>query len=471
MKIGPGDEPHEQISVLNPADGSIIGEVPAGTRQDADNAVLLAREAFSSWSRTDATNRSKILFTSAERVRADQKELAVLLTREQGKPIRESMNEIAGFARVLEYYASISGSLPGDYGKSSSYGHMVVARQPLGVCAAIIPWNMPALIMAWKIGPVLATGNTMVLKPSKTAPLTCIALAGHLSASGLPEDVLKIVTGTGEVIGKSLATHPDIRSLSFTGSVDTGIRVASLAAPTLKKTILELGGSDAMIVCHDADLKAAAKGAVSGRFFNCGQTCTAIKRVFVHEQIAGSFINEIKELTSRFKIGNGLESGVDMGPLHTRRQRDLVHEIVRNTIDSDMGQVLTGGVLSDAGSLNSGNFYMPTILTDVDPDAPVMKEEVFGPVLPVTTFSTLDEAIDHANATRFGLGSSVWTHDARTISRAIEELNAGIIWVNQHLRIPPEVPFGGMKSSGIGRENGRNALLSYLEEKTILINP
>lgn len=471
MTYEPAPEPMESYEVYNPADGSLVGSVPAGTPDDVNIAVSTAWEAFRSWSHTDPLDRSKLLFSAAQLVRADQQDLARLLTREQGKPLRESMNEIAGFARILEYYASISGTLQGDYGVSKSYGHMMVMRQPLGVCAAIIPWNMPVLIMGWKIGPVLGTGNTMVLKPSTTAPLTCRSLTGYLHRAGVPESVLQVVTGSGEVVGEALARHPDIKSLSFTGAVSTGIQVAEHAAKTLKKTILELGGSDAMIICRDADLEAAAKGAVSGRFFNCGQTCTAIKRVFVDTSIYTPFLERIRELTDALHVGNGLSSGVDMGPVHTKRQRDTLHSLVQETVDSRLGTVLSGGNIPDAAPYDEGSYYLPTILTDVDPDAPVMREEVFGPVLPVAGFDTISDAIDLANATRFGLGASVWTHDMRTISRATQDLDAGIVWVNQHLRIPPEVPFGGMKSSGLGRENGRYALLHYLEEKTILISP
>jgi NAD-dependent aldehyde dehydrogenases len=278
-----------------------------------------------------------------------------------------------------------------------------------------------------------------------------------------------IVTGSGDEVGEALARHQDIRALSFTGAVRTGIRVAEIAAPTLKKTILELGGSDAMIVCQDADPDLAAKGAVSGRFFNCGQTCTAIKRVFVDKKISDQFIRRVREYAGALKVGNGLEKGVDMGPVHTMSQRDALHSQVEETITREMATVLCGGTLPDSLSC-MGSFYHPTILTDVDPDAPVMNTEVFGPVLPISTFDSLEEAITRANATRFGLGASIWTHDMRIISKATEELKAGIVWVNQHLRIPPEVPFGGTKFSGIGRENGRYALEQYLEERQFLFS-
>ena len=471
MGIDPEEHDRDIISIHNPADGSIVGTIPLGTAADVTRSVDTAQKAFVSWSRTEPVDRAKILFTAAQKVRADSKRLATLLTREQGKPLRESTNEIAGFARVLEYYASISGLMRGDYAKSSSYGHMMVARKPIGVCAAIIPWNMPALIMAWKVGPALAAGNAIIVKPATTAPLTCIELAKHLEAAGSPKGVISLVTGPGEVVGEALARDPGIRHLSFTGAVETGVRVSTLAAPTLKRLVLELGGSDAMIVCRDADLDLAAKGAVSGRFFNCGQTCTAIKRVFVDEKVGEPFINKVTELTRRLKPGDGLSDGVDIGPLHTASQRERIMSLLQDTVDTDAGKVLTGGQIPKDETFRSGNFFNPTVLSEVSSDTPIMHEEVFGPVLPVASYDTLDDAICQANSTRYGLGASVWTHDSRIISRACEELDAGIIWVNQHLRIPPEVPFGGVKASGLGRENGRYALEEYLEEKTVLINP
>lgn len=471
METDPEKYDHDIISIHSPADGSIVGTIPLGTAEDVSRSVETAQKAFAPWSRTEPVDRAKILFSAAQQVRADQKRLATLLTREQGKPLRESTNEIAGFARVLEYYASISGLMRGDYAKSTSYGHMMVARRPLGVCAAIIPWNMPALIMAWKVGPALAAGNAIIVKPATTAPLTCIELGNHLEAAGLAKGVLTLVTGTGEVVGEALAGDPGIRHLSFTGAVETGIRVSTQAAPTLKRLVLELGGSDAMIVCRDADLDLAAKGAVSGRFFNCGQTCTAIKRIFVDEKVAEPFISKVTELTRRLKAGDGLLPGVDIGPLHTASQRERIMSLLQDTVDTDAGKVLTGGEIPKDESLQRGNFFNPTVLSEVSSDAPIMNEEVFGPILPVAFYDKLDDAICQANSTRYGLGASVWTHDSRIISHACEELDAGIVWVNQHLRIPPEVPFGGVKASGLGRENGRYALEEYLEEKTVLINP
>jgi acyl-CoA reductase-like NAD-dependent aldehyde dehydrogenase len=464
-------DPMNQISVRNPATGEVVGHVPSCTIAEVNAAVLRASEAYPSWAARDPADRGKILYNAASLVRNRQKELSRLLTLEQGKPLKESANEIAGFARILEYYASISGVTRGDYSYSSLYGHAIVTRMPLGVCGAIIPWNVPALIMGWKTGPVLASGNALILKPASTTPLTCVQLASCLCEAGLPPGILQIVTGPGKVIGEAIALHPDIRALSFTGEVATGRRIASLAAPHFKRVTLELGGSDPMIVCRDAEQTEAAKGAVSGRFFNCGQTCTAVKRLIVDETIIEEFTGKLRTLIAALRIGNGLISGIDIGPIHSVLQQNRLISQVERTIDGGLGTLVTGGKKPVSPGLSKGNFYEPTLVTDIDPQAPLIREEVFGPVLPVIPFSSLDDAISIANNTIFGLGASIWTHDSRIISRACTEIQAGIVWVNQHLKIPPEVPFGGVKDSGNGRENGRYALEHYLEEKTILIRP
>ena len=461
----------DDIRVMNPATGEAVGTVPRMTASAVDDAVTTAAPSLPGWADRTGAERGRVLFGAAALVRAGQDDIARLLTREQGKPLKESRNEIAGFARILEYYASISGQTGGEYGHSSQYGHAIVSRHPVGICGAVIPWNMPAIIMGWKAGPALAAGNALILKPASTAPLTCIRLADCLHQAGLPPGILQVLTGPGEIVGEAIATHPEIRAVSFTGETATGRRVASLAAPLFKRVTLELGGSDPMIICRDADLTAAATGAVAGRFYNCGQTCTAIKRVLVDEVVADDVIRKISSAISSLKVGNGLTPGVDLGPLHSERQRDRLHSQVTRTVEGGYATLEQGGLPRSPDGPGEGHFYTPTLLTGVHPDAPVVQEEVFGPVLPVISFSSLDEAVTLANSTGYGLGASVWTHDSRIISRVCGEVKAGIVWVNQHLKIPPEVPFGGTRMSGTGRENGRNALDQYLEEKTILIRP
>lgn len=453
--------------VVNPANGGVVGQVPAGDARDVAAAAAAAADALSAWSGLNPRERSRVFLQGAAKVRQETGRLAGLLTAEQGKPLAEARNEIQGFASVLEYYATISGITTGRAAYIPSYGYGMVLKRPLGVCGAIIPWNMPALIMAWKVGPALAAGNTLVLKPAGSTPLTALALGSVLEESGLPPGVLNIVTGSGLQVGEAIAVSPAIRKLSFTGSVETGRHVASLAAGTLKRLTLELGGSDPMIVCTDADLDAAVAGAVRGRFYNCGQTCTAIKRIFVFAEVADSFLEMLAEKVSALVPGDGAKAGTDLGPLHSREQRDLVLSQLEKSLAAG-GRVAAGcGVPED----EAGWFMEPVIVADPAPGSPLLTEEVFGPVLPVVRVRDMDEAVARANNTRYGLGASVWTGRMDLARRAFEELHAGIIWVNQHLRTPPELPFGGAAGSGVGTENGPTALDEYLESRVLLAGP
>ncbi len=459
------------IPVYNPATGACIDTIPAGDTSDVDRAVSAAESGQKNWATTDPLSRSRVLYRAAQSIRDTLSSYATLLTREQGKPFQESRNEIQGFCRVLEYYASIGGMDRGTSSFSEAYGHAIVAREPIGICGAVIPWNMPALIMGWKAGPALITGNAIIIKPATSAPLTCLALGQAFYAAGLPPGVLSVVTGRGGEAGEAVIAHPAIDAVSFTGEVTTGARVAAIAGPMMKRMTLELGGSDPMIVCSDADLSDAARGAVRGRFYNCGQTCTAVKRLIVMEDIYDRFLDMVLHEVQALILGNGLDTGVTMGPLNNRPAWERVRDTVIDTLDSGSATLLAGGRIPANPDLNAGFFYEPTLLTNVDHDAIVMKEEVFGPVLPVIPASDLSYAIQIANDTRFGLGASIWTKNTDTIKEATNRLKTGIVWVNQHLKIPPQVPFGGVKASGIGRENGYDALRTYYNEKTILIRP
>jgi succinate-semialdehyde dehydrogenase/glutarate-semialdehyde dehydrogenase len=410
------------------------------------------------------------LFHAAENVRKQHKDLAALLTTEQGKPLAESADEVRGFANILEFYAGISAQPSGDTIRLGAAGDCMVVREPLGVCGAIIPWNMPVIIMGWKIGPALLAGNTVVLKPASTTPLTNLRLGKILDDSGLPPGVLNIVTGSGEVVGESLVKHSAVRKISFTGNVTTGRRIREIAHPELRALTLELGGSDPMIVMDDADIGKAVEGAVRGRFYNAGQVCTAVKRLYLHEKIADPFIRKLKDRIEGLHVGNGLEPATDMGPLNSIRQRDRIAGMLDETRDRNSGTILTGGSVLQEGSLNKGYFYCPTLVTDVVPGSRLVTDELFGPVLPVITVPDLGTAIHEANNTRFGLGASIWTSNLASAKRAFDEIQAGIIWVNRHLTIPPEVPFGGTNDSGTGRENGYHALDQYSETKTLFLN-
>jgi acyl-CoA reductase-like NAD-dependent aldehyde dehydrogenase len=459
----------EFFDVINPATGELIDRVPMGTGDDVAAAVEAASSAFGSWASTSPQQRAGVFYRAVEIIRQRKDSLAALITKEQGKPLIEARNEIEGFANVLEYYCGLAGSFHGDFIQVPQNGYAMTVKKPLGVCAAIIPWNMPALIMAWKIGPALISGNTLVLKPASNTPLTNLTLASILSDAGLPAGVLNVVTGPGELVGEALVSNHKVKKVSFTGESATGKRVAELAVSGKKRVTLELGGSDPMMVCEDADLENAVVGALRGRFYNCGQTCTAVKRLYVFESIAEEFIKKLEAAVRKLRVGNGMYENIDMGPLNNRRQWEYVKDLVAEIEEKDEGRIITGGKVPANSACNRGYFFEPTLIADAPRESRLLNEEVFGPVLPVIRVKDLDEAIEEANNSSYGLGASIWTKNLDRAISGCEQLNAGIIWINQHLKIAPEVPFGGVKESGIGRENGPYALSEYLDLKTIML--
>jgi len=458
------------IPVINPATGEVIDQVPEGTLQEVDEAVSAAQSALDNWAKKTARERGMILYQAAGNVREQHQELARLLTMEQGKPLRDAVDEIRGFANILEFFAGISGAMNGDFIALGSLGDALVKREPIGVCGAIIPWNMPAIIMGWKVAPALLAGNTLVFKPSSSAPLTCLSLASSLERSGLPPGVLNVVTGKGEVVGEGIARHPAIRKISFTGDRATGFRIQELARSHLKDISLELGGSDPMIVWKDADIGKAVSGVIKGRFYNAGQTCTAVKRLYVHHDIAKEFVVRLKNKVEAIRVGNGLDPGSDMGPLSGKPQLDNVMSFVNTVEKKGQGTILTGGNVMTGGTHGKGFFYAPTLVIDTTPECILLQQEVFGPVLPVVPVNDLETAIAKANSTPYGLGASIWTNDLSVVHEVFSSVAAGVVWVNRHLTIPPEVPFGGVKESGIGRENGIAAYHTYTRTKTLLLN-
>jgi len=457
------------IEVKNPATGEYIDHVPRGSAVDVDAAVDAAEDAFGSWSGKTMRDRGLILSRAAEMVRRDHKDLAHLLTREQGKPLRESIDEVRGCANILEYYASIAGQPAGEAVHLGKAGDCLVTRVPLGVCGAIIPWNMPVIIMGWKVGPALLAGNTLVLKPASTTPLTNLKIADLFQEAGLQAGALNVVTGPGESVGEALVRNVKVKKISFTGNCETGHKIQKIAGDQLKGLTLELGGSDPMIVMADADIPKAVEGATRGRFYNAGQVCTAVKRLYLHEQIALEFMRLLTAKVESMKIGNGLLPETDMGPLNNQSQSDRITSVVTDINEREEGKILTGGGPVTGENYAHGFFYRPTLISDVSPDAAVLKNEIFGPVLPMVTVPDLGTAIREANRSRYGLGASVWTRDISTVKEVFQNVHAGIIWVNRHLTIPPEVPFGGTNESGIGRENGFHALDSYTQTKTLFL--
>ena len=472
MRIGgkeTGGIDESWIEVKNPATGELIDRVPAGTQEDVSSAVESAEAASGNWAKKTMRERGMILYQAARLVRDQHKELARLLTLEQGKPLKESTDEVRGFAHILEFYAGISACQNGEAIRLGPSGDCIVIREPLGVCGAIIPWNMPVLIMGWKTGPALLAGNTLVLKPASSTPLTNLRLGKILEEGGLPPGVLNIVTGSGDSVGTALVKNPVIRKLSFTGNRETGTRIREMAGGSLKDITLELGGSDPMIVMPDADIDRAVEGALRGRFYNAGQTCTAVKRLYVHEKIAFVFTNKLRQRVENLTVGNGLGSKIDIGPMNSAEQREKISRKIEETRENKNGTILTGGHSLKGTVYEKGYFYRPTLVTDIMPGSVLVTDEIFGPVLPVMTVPDLDAAIREANNTRFGLGASVWTKDLATTKRVFNEVKAGIIWVNRHLTVPPEVPFGGINDSGMGRENGQHAPDSYSRTKTLYL--
>lgn len=458
------------IPVVNPANGEEIDRVPEGTIYEVEAAVQAAESSMRSWSAKTPRERGEILHRGAAVVRERRHDLARLLTSEQGKPVRDAIDEVRGFANILEFFAGISGSMQGDFIRLGKSGDCIVSYEPVGICGAIIPWNMPVIIMGWKIAPALVAGNALVFKPASQAPLTCLTIARVLEEAGLPPGLLNVVTGSGEIVGEAIVRHPAIRKISFTGDIETGQRISELAASQLKEIHLELGGSDPMVVWKDADLQKAVDGAIRGRFYNAGQTCTAVKRLYVHQEIADQFISLLTRKVETIRVGNGSDPGVDMGPLSGNVQLERIVSLVGKIRDQNQGRIIAGGSRLTGPGFDRGYFYKPTVVTDVAPGSPLLNEEVFGPVLPVAPVMDLESAIALANSTRFGLGASIWTRDISVVKEFFSGVQAGVIWVNRHLTLPPEVPFGGTKSSGIGRENGLQAYRSFSRTKSVFIN-
>ncbi len=455
----------DRIEVINPSDLTTVDTVPSGDSNDVSAAVDAAEDAFRTWSAVPARERGRVLRQAAERVRGSIDDLAMLLTKEQGKPLAESKGELLGFANVLDYHASISGTIHGKTMDLQGIGDGLTLREPLGVCGAIIPWNMPVLIMAWKTAPALVTGNTLVMKPASDAPLCCLRLASILQDSGVTDGAVNMVTGGGIKAGEPLASHPRVRKLSFTGASSTGKRVAGIAAPTLKRLTLELGGSDPAIVCSDADIEKTADGIVAARFYNCGQACTSLKRLYVMDDVADALVERVVVKASSLTMGDGLEPGTRLGPLVNGSQQQAMTGFMEDLVGKGQGNVLCGGSAPDG----VGYFFPATVVDNVDPDSRMMREELFGPILPIVRVGSLDEALEMANQGPYGLGASIWSKDLGTVRRCVRELRSGMVWVNTHLRVPVEAPFGGVGDSGIGRENGIESLDSYLEWKTVIL--
>src|SRR5215471_6861478 len=455
--------------IRNPATGDVVDRVAAATQQDVDRAIDAAESALKTWSKVPPARRGEILFEAGHKIKEREKELAKLLTQEQGKPMREAVLEIRRFVHTLDHYAGMSKSIRGGYVPQLDDRRFgVIIKKPIGVCGSIVPWNFPLSLLGNKIGPALLCGNTVVVKPAGTTPLTDVAAVQIMNEAGLPPGVLNIVPGPAKIVGETILKDPRVRKVGFTGATATGKHVMEVAAQTIKRVTLELGGSDPMIVCNDANIDEAASAASVGRFFNCGQACLAIKRLYVFDNVFDEFVSKLIPRVEKLKVGNGLEQGILLGPLHTAAQRAEVEEQVGDAVKRG-ARVLAGGKRPSGAAFEKGNFYLPTVLVDVDEKSRVVQAEVFGPALPIMRVKHLDEAITKANSSIYGLGSSIWTRDIDKATAAAEKLEAGYTWINSPQIIFDELPFGGVKQSGLGKEHGEEALDYYMETKSVVV--
>ncbi len=458
----------EVTEIRNPATGELVDTVPKGNAQDVRDAVAAADEAFKAWSRMSPAKRGVLLQEAVRLIRENEKELSSTLTKEQGKPIRESILEIRRFAHTLEHYAGMAKTLRGGYVNLDDGRYGFILKKPMGVVGAIVPWNFPVSLMGNKVGPALLAGNTMVIKPAGSTPLTASRCVELIHQAGFPKGVINIVTGPGGVVGEEILQNPKIRKIGFTGETGTGKHVMEVASKEVKRVTLELGGSDPMIVCEDADIDRAVSAASVGRFFNCGQACLAVKRLYLFEKIADTFMERLTGKVAKLRIGEGLKRETLLGPLHTKGQREEVEEMVAEAVKRG-AKILTGGKRPQGPEFDKGFFLQPTLLADVDPDARIVVEECFGPALPILRVKDLDEAIAQANRSIFGLGSSVWTRDIDKAMTAAEQIEAGYTWVNSAQIIYDELPFGGVKQSGLGKEHGNEAIDYYTEAKSVVV--
>jgi len=459
----------DTLTILNPGTGELVGHVTAASAAHVDAAVRSAQQAFGSWSPLGYAQRGRVLHNCAEAFEASVEELAPILVAEQGKTLRDARIELHKAAETLEHYAGLAKEVRGVsvHGLDPGVDGRVI-RRPLGVVAAIVPWNFPTTLLCNKLGPALLCGNTVVAKPADSTPFTTLRLAEILTAAGLPSGVLNVVPGTGPLAGEALVTHPLVRKVAFTGSTPTGERVAALAAIGSKRVTLELGGSDPLIICDDADLAAAASAASMGRFYNCGQACLATKRVYVFESAADEVIELISAKAAKLRLGIGTDPKAQLGPMHSERQRELLERQIAETLAA-CGEVTAGGGRPDDEALANGWFHEPTVIVDPPRDSPMAREEVFGPCLPIWRVKDLDEAISLANDSPFGLGSAIWTGSLEAAERAAAELDCGYTWVNSPTKVYDELPFGGVKSSGVGKEHGSEAFDHYTDLKSVVV--
>lgn len=449
--------------VLNPYTEEVLDRVPAGGPADVERAVDAAQTAFDHWRWVPAIERADFLHEIARRLRDNEQAIARQLTLEGGKPLVENLDEIGWVAACFDYYAEMGRHTRGRVIPSIESSQLsLVLKEPFGVVGCIVPWNYPLLLMAWKVAPALAAGNTVVLKPSSVAPLSTLMLSQVFDH--LPPGTVNIITGSGEEVGDVLVAHPGVPVIAFTGSTAVGQHITQIAAPMMKKLHLELGGKDAFIVAEDADLGVAVPGVAWAALLNNGQVCTSTERIYVHSDLYEEFTVLIAEYVAGLVLGDPLRPETDLGPMARDGYRAKVERQVSDAV-SRGARILTGG--RRPPNLSQGFFFEPTILVDVERDMEVMCEETFGPVLPITRYETFEQAIAYANDSPYGLGANLYTHNARYVKHFYEEVRAGTLWINDPLTDNDAGPFGGFGMSGLGRELGEEGLDAFRETKHV----
>jgi betaine-aldehyde dehydrogenase len=454
----------EMIDVCDPATEEVLDMVPRGTAPDAEAARRAAQAAFQSWRRLSANTRAHMLHEAAAHMRAHKDHLVRLLTLEEGKPVPENDEECDWLINTFDYYAELGRHERGRVLPSGESTQLnLVLKEPYGVVLCIIPWNYPLLLMAWKVAPALAAGNTVIIKPSELTPLSTLYLAEHCFAH-FPPGVINVITGFGPEVAEPLVQHPDVPVIAFTGSLATGQRLAALAAPMMKKLHLELGGKDPFVIAEDAAPELAARALAYAALTNAGQVCTATERVYVPKSHAAQFTEALIAHVKGLKLGPGIEPTTDIGPMIGARYREKVDMHVKEAV-SQGATVLAGGKRPD--KLSRGYFYEPTVITNVNHSMRIMREETFGPAIPLMAYNSFAEAIALANDCAYGLGACLMTADPLKAKRFFEEVKAGTVWINDPLTDNYAGPFGGMKLSGGARELGQEGLEEFRETKHV----
>ncbi|HTI68133.1 MAG TPA: aldehyde dehydrogenase family protein [Caulobacteraceae bacterium] len=458
-----------EIEVINPYSGEKIVSIAEAREEDVDRAVEAATKAAVAWGRMPAYERGRLLNKLADAIEADADYLARLEATNTGHPVRDCQNlDVPRTIMCFRYFAGMADKLEGSVIPVDAGFLNYVEREPIGVVGQIVPWNFPLMFVSWKLGPALAAGNTVVMKPSEITPLSTLRIGELIKQVGFPDGVVNIVPGYGNTAGQRIAEHPGIGKISFTGSTNIGRSIVRASAGNLKKVQLELGGKGPNIVFEDAVIPAAVGGAAFGIFHNQGQACIAASRLILHEKIADEFLEKFVALARSIKLGDPLDTDTEMGPLTSKVHHERVLSYVQVAKDQG-GTILTGGRVPDAPDLQAGYFVEPTIVR-ADPSHRVQQEEVFGPFVAVTTFKDDEEALAIANGTAYGLGSGLWTQNLSRAHRFAKAIHAGMVWINSYKRVHPASPFGGVGESGYGREMGFEAMREYTNPKSVWVN-